>query len=132
MTTTRIFLTHCSAKKAKHTADAVPPEVLYTSQRTQRFMKRCKAVGVRWAIFSDRYGVWFPEVSHKWYEKHPGAVTESEASILLQDFDTKLIAYTKIYFYCHPARLHPLYRRLVRQSALTERIRWISHLSDIQ
>jgi len=95
-------------------------------------MERCKAMRVPWAIFSDLYGVWFPHVSHKWYEKDPDTVTESEFSSLLRDFDDKLSAYPEIYFYYNPGRFHPLYRRLLQQSALTARITLITHLWDIK
>ena len=62
---TQIYITHCSAKKddrCRETRETVTPDLLYTAKPTQRFMERCKATGVRWAIFSDLYGVWFPEV----------------------------------------------------------------------
>jgi hypothetical protein len=69
-----IYITHCSAKKAgryRGTGETVTPDVLYTATPTQRFIGQCEASGVRWAIFSDLYGVWFPEVQHVWYEKDP-------------------------------------------------------------
>jgi hypothetical protein len=128
----RIFLTHCSAKKTTDTGTAVAPDLLYTAKPTQRFIQRCKDVNVSWAIFSDLYGVWFPDVRHLWYEKDPRTVTESEFSVLLRDFDTKLSAYSEIYFYCNPGRFHPLYRRLLQESALKARIALITHLWDIQ
>jgi len=34
-------------------------------------MNRCKEKRVEWAIFSNLYGVWFPNVEHEWYEKNP-------------------------------------------------------------
>src|SRR6266567_8832501 len=89
---TRIYFTHCSAKKAKSTTAAVLPEALYTAKPTQRFIQRCKVMHVRWAIFSDLYGVWFPDINHEWYEKDPDIVTELEFSVLLRDFDAKLSA----------------------------------------
>ena len=70
----------------------------------ERFTERCKATGVRWAIFSDLYGVWFPEVRHKWYEKDPDTVREVEFSALLRDFDDALGIYSEIYFYHNPRR----------------------------
>ncbi|MFZ0914019.1 MAG: hypothetical protein WBQ76_01365 [Candidatus Korobacteraceae bacterium] len=127
----RIFLTHCSAKKATDTGTAVAPDLLYTATPTQRFIRRCKDVNVSWAIFSDLYGVWFPDVRHRWYEKDPSTVTESEFSALLRDFDAKLSTYSEIYFYCNPGRFHPLYRRLLQESALKARIALITHLWDI-
>lgn len=43
-------------------------------------------MGVEWAIFSDLYGVWFPDVEYEWYEKDPGTATEEEFSKLLEGF----------------------------------------------
>lgn len=56
----KIYVTHCSAKKnsvLKDTCQKVFPDELYTATPTQRFMKKCKEVGVNWAIFSDLYGI---------------------------------------------------------------------------
>jgi hypothetical protein len=129
-----IYLTHCSHKKDQHckeTREAVPPDVLYTARPTQRFMQRCKDKKVAWAIFSDKYGVWLPEVGHEWYEKDPNTVTETEFSQLLADFDVKLSSHSQIYFYYNPGRFHPVYARLLRQSALADRIKQITHLWEI-
>jgi hypothetical protein len=131
---TRIFVTHCSHKKQeryKRTGEAVSPDLLYTATPTQRFIVRCKARGVRWAIFSDLHGVWFPDVRHEWYDKDPYTITESEFLALIQDFDTKLIGYSEIFFYHNPSRFHPLYARLLEQSELASRIKRITHLGDI-
>jgi hypothetical protein len=89
----RIYMTHCSAKKKdslKDTSEKVFPDELYTAEPTQRFMNRCKEMSVKWAIFSDLYGVWFPDVKHEWYEKSPGKITEDEFAHLLTDFEDKL------------------------------------------
>jgi hypothetical protein len=129
-----IYLTHCSHKKearCKQSREAVPPDVLYTARPTQRFMQRCKNKNVRWAIFSDKYGVWFPEVRHEWYEKDPNTVTEAEFVALLGDFDEKLNAYPQICFYHNPGRFHPIYGRLLLQSALAGRVKKITHLREI-
>jgi hypothetical protein len=131
---TRIYITHCSHKKADHykeTGEGVSPDLLYTATPTQRFMTRCKARGVRWAILSDKYGVWFPEVRHKWYEKSPDKVTEAEFSLLLRDFDEKLASYSEIRFYCNPGRFHRLYARLLDRSVLADRVKRMMHLGDI-
>jgi hypothetical protein len=130
----RVYLTHCSAKKddsLKGTNRKVPPDRLYTSKRTQRFMTRCKREGVEWAIFSDLYGVWFPYEKNGWYEKHPSRVSDAEFRVLLSDSDAKLSRYDEIWFYYHPARLHRLYRRLLEESALRGRITRFTHLRDI-
>jgi hypothetical protein len=115
----------------KETKEAVTPDLLYTAKPTQRFMGRCKARGVRWAIFSDLYGVWFPEIRHKWYEKDPNRVRDVEFSGLLRDFDEHLGGYSEICFYHNPGRFHPLYDRLLNQSVLKNRIKRITHLSEI-
>lgn len=130
----KIYLTHCSAKKndsLKNTGAKVPPEVLYTATPIRRFMERCQNKNVRWAIFSDLYGVWFPERNDEWYEKDPDDVTDEEFSSLVQDFDTKLHDYTEIYFYYNPGRFHRFYKKLLQRSSLKNRVVMISHLSDI-
>lgn len=87
-------------------------------------MRRCKAKGVRWAILSDRYGVWFSNEKHVWYEKHPDSVTEREFAALKADFDNKLVAFEEIFF-CPgtgDGRVHSLYKRLMRESRLKDKI----------
>lgn len=130
----RIYLTYCCAKKDASFKDSereVPPGLLYTATPTQRFMSKCKQKGVRWAVFSDLYGVWFPEVTHRWYEKDPGKVTESEFRNLLADFDAKLSQYDEVWFYYNPGRFHPLYRRLLSESSLTRRVVRFTHIGEI-
>jgi hypothetical protein len=130
----RIYLTHCSGKKEERyqtTGEAVSPDLLYTSARTQRFIRSCRARGVRWAIFSDLYGVWFPEARHGWCEKDPNKVTEAEFSALLRDFDEKLTGYSEIFFYRHPGRFHRLYVRLLKTSVLADRVKLIKHVKEI-
>lgn len=130
----RVYMTHCSAKKDatfKHTDTAVTPDVLYTSAKTQAFIRSCKAAGVTWAIFSDYYGVWFPDVRHGWYEKHPKKVGAEEYRELLADFDTKLRPFEEIWFYYNPGRFHPLYNRLLRETNLQHRVHRFTHLREI-
>jgi hypothetical protein len=130
----RIYLTHCSHKKNeryKETGEAISPELLYTATPTRRFMERCKAREVRWAIFSDQYGVWFPEVKHDWYEKDPNTVTAVQFSNLLLDFNEKLISFSEICFYYNPGRFHPLYKHLLDESSRADRIKRITHLWEI-
>jgi hypothetical protein len=130
----KIYLTHCCAKKndaPKGTGRKVTPDILYTATPTKRFMRRCRQTGVRWAIFSDLQGVWFPDVEHEWYEKDPGSVTDREFEALLRDFESKLRPYSEIYFYHNPGRFHRLYSRLLEETSLRERVVKISHLSDI-
>ncbi len=131
---TRIYVTHCSHKKDGHyreSGEAVSPDLLYTATPTKRFMERCKARRVCWAIFSDKYGVWFPDVRHKWYEKDPNKVNEHEFLELVRNFDEKLARYSEICFYHNPGRFHPLYARLLGRSVLKNRIKPMTHLSCI-
>jgi len=131
----RIYLTHCSFHKddsLKGTGKLVVPEQLYTSEVLQRFVKRCKAKKVQWAIFSDLYGVWFPTEKHGWYEKSPSTVTQKEFNTLMNDFDTKLAKYNEVFFYYNPGRYHPLYARLLKSSKLAPRIKEITHLHEIE
>jgi len=95
-------------------------------------MKKCIQTGKAWAIFSDLYGVWFPDVEHEWYEKDPNTVTEIEYASLRNNFEIALSCYEEIVFYYNPGRFHPLYRRLLKENSLTGRIDLISHLRDIQ
>jgi hypothetical protein len=130
----RIYITHCSAKKdnsLKNSGKQVTPCKLYTATLTQRFMTKCKEKKVTWAIFSDLYGVWFPNVEHKWYEKDPNTVTEEEFSELVKDFDEKLADYHEIYFYHNPGRFHTIYKELLRETKLKDKITLFSHLGEI-
>ena len=64
----RIYVTHCSAKKddsLKNTGKKVTPDKLYTATPTQRFMNKCKEKRTNWAIFSDKYSIWFPSEEHE-------------------------------------------------------------------
>jgi hypothetical protein len=106
------------------------PDRLYTAATTQRFMTSCKGAAVEWAIFSDLYGIWFPDVKHSWYEKDPGKVNPEELRGLLADFDQKLEPYEQIWFY-YPGRMHPLHRRLLESTALKPRVHVFSHKAEI-
>jgi len=131
----RIYITHCSAKKdnsLKDTCKKVTPDKLYTSTRVQRFIKRCKKKKARWAIFSDKYGVWFPYERHEWYDKHPSSVSEEEFKRLVQDFEEKLNDYDEIYFYYNPSRFHPLYKRLLKEVKVKDKITLFSHIDEIK
>ncbi|MCM8829921.1 MAG: hypothetical protein NC824_02865 [Candidatus Omnitrophica bacterium] len=130
----KIYITHCSAKKddsLKHTTKLTTPDKLYTATPIGRFMNKCKTEKVAWAIFSDLYGVWFPDVKHGWYEKAPHRVTEDEFKKLLEDFDQKLSNYNEIWFYYNPGRFHRLYKRLLSESKLKDRIKMFSHIKEI-
>jgi hypothetical protein len=130
----RIYITHCCAKKndsLKYTGTEVFPEQLYIATPTKRFIRRCKDKQVKWAIFSDLYGVWFPDVRHQWYEKNPDKVTEEEFNHLLWDFEEKLTGYEEIWFYHNPGRFHKLYKRLVVTTKLTN-IHMFSHIDEVE
>lgn len=130
--TARIYLTHCSAGKKRYPkGKKVLPDQLYASGRIQQFMDQCKATGVKWAIFSDLYGVWFPWIRREWYEKSPDEVTDEEFGVLLSDFDGKLRKFKEIRFYHHPGRFHSLYRRLLKKSRLRGRIRTFKHYWEV-
>ena len=104
---------------------------LYTATPTQRFINECKNKGVRWAIFSDKYSVWFSDILHEWYEKDPNKVTETEFNQLLKEFDQSLDQFNEIYFYHNPGRFHRLYKKLLRKSELKNRIKLFTHLNEI-
>jgi hypothetical protein len=115
----RIYVTHCSGKKspsAKQSGVKVSPDKLYTSKRIQFFMRRCKDRKVKWAIFSDLYGIWFPHEKKRWYEKPPQTIKmgREEFKSLVRNFNRRLKRFGKISFYYHPARFHKLYRALLR------------------
>ena len=131
----RIYITHCSATKdarLKDTDTRVTPDRMYTSSRTQKFINRCKEQKVNWAILSDKHGIWFPNVKHKWYEKNPNKVTDQEFQSLVDDFEKKLEPYAEIYFYYHPGRFHKLYRRLLESVCLKGTIIPFIHLDQIE
>lgn len=133
-TAARIYVTHCSAKKTevfRTTGEQTTPEELYAATPLCRFISRCKSQTAPWAIFSDLYGVWFPEELHSWYEKDPRSVTPFEFAALLSDFDARLAGYAEICFYYNPGRFHPLYRHLVNQSSLKSGIHLFTHLREI-
>ena len=129
-----IYLTHCSAKKddsLRYTGEKVTPDKLYAATSIQRFMNECEEKQVKWAIFSDKYGVWFPDVEHEWYEKDPNTVTEQEFTALMKDFEQKLGNYEEIWFYHNPGRFHPLYKKLLEETKLKEKIVLFSHKNEI-
>lgn len=130
----RIYLTHCSAEKndALQVSGAkVTPERLYTATAIQAFMGRCKEKGVDWAILSDLYGVWFPDVEHKWYEKHPDTVTDQEFDENLQGFDQKLKTYDEIWFYVRTETFHPFYQKVLTNTVLKDKVRQFTDLKEI-
>ena len=132
----KIYITHCSAKKDdsfRGIKRKVTPDRLYTAIPLQRFVKRCKEKGVNWAIFSDKYGVVFPDNKIEWYNKHPSKVTPDEFKTLVNHFVQQLSRYDEIWFYHNPGRFHPLYKKLVdeaRKRGLN--VKLFTHLSEIR
>ncbi len=133
----KIYVTYCSARKNeafKGTDVEVTPDVSYTSKnRIIPFMDMCKALKVEWAIFSDLYGIWFPDEKHVWYEKSPDGVTEGEFRFLLDNFDTRLARFDEIFFY-RPSQVyfHGLYKRLLWETELKNCIKIISSIYEIK
>jgi len=94
-------------------------------------MRQCKVRQVAWVIFSDLYGVWFPEIRHEWYEKDPNSVTDEEFWQLLRNFDESLAPYSQICFYHNRGSLNRLHKRLLKETALGDRVKMITRLRDI-
>jgi hypothetical protein len=139
--TMRIYITHCSAKKDNSLQDSgneVPPDNLYTPKRIQRFMNRCKNQEVNWAIFSDLYGIWFPDEKHTWYDKHPDTIVKGKKvrdpekfRELVSNFDQKLQNYNDIWFYYHPRRFHPFYKKLLQETSLKDKVKLFTHIGEV-
>ena len=94
-------------------------------------MSHCKKRGVRWAIFSDKYGVWFPEEKHEWYDKDPDTVSGQEFNNLVKNFEEKLANFDEIWFYYNPGRFHPLYKRLLKEVKVKGKITLFTHKNQI-
>jgi predicted peroxiredoxin len=130
----KIFITHCSAKKNtvfKNNKAKVTPDKLYTATPTQRFMNECKDKGVNWAIFSDKYGVWFSNIQHEWYQKNPNKITKAEFNQLVSKFNKSLGQFDEIWFYHNPGRFHRLYKKLLKKTELKNKIKLFTHLNKI-
>lgn len=133
----RIYITHCTRRKddsLRGSSRKVVPNRLYTAKYIQRFMRRCIEMGVNWAIFSDLYGVWFPNERQRWYTKPSSEVTDSDWEFrwLLYSFNQRLQNYDEIWFYYCPSRIHPLYLRLLEETTLRDRIRCFTHYREIE
>jgi hypothetical protein len=131
----KLYFTHCCAKKddsLKGSGKKVSPVQLYQAIPTQRFMERCDEAGVNWAIFSDKYGLVFPQDRVEWCEKHPKKVKASEKKHLFKEAYTDLQQYDRIFFYYNPGRIHPLYLELVEEMRRKGvNIQEITHLHEI-
>ncbi len=131
----RIYVTHCSAKKnisLKGNHKKVTPDILYTSDRIQRFMRKCDEKSVDWAIFSGKYGVWHSTEKHEWYEKDPDRVSDSKFKELLSNFDNYIAPFNEVWFYNNPGRFHKLYKKLIETSSFKDKIRLFTHLQEIE
>jgi hypothetical protein len=94
-------------------------------------MNECKNKGVNWAIFSDKYGVWFSNIQHEWYEKNPNKITEAEFNQLVSKFNKSLGQFGEIWFYHNPGRFHRLYRKLLKKTELKNKIKLFTHLDEV-
>ena len=108
------------------------PDCLYTAAPIRRFIAKCEERKVNWAIFSDKYGVWFPKEKHAYYDKSPSVVTPAEFRALLESFDRRLSRFDQIWFYHNPGRFHALYRKLLSMSELKAKVHLFYHLSEIE
>jgi hypothetical protein len=130
----RIYITYCSWQKddqLKGTGVCVTPDKLYLSKRIQSFITRCRDKNVKWAIYSDYCGVWFPEDLHAWYDLHPNNVPEESIFSLSQDFNRSLSKYDEIYYFYDKRTLHPLYERIVNESGISSRVYWFEDINII-
>jgi len=113
-----IYVTHCSREKdpaMEASGEKVLPEQLYTSEGLQRFIRFCKSKCYHWAIFSDHYGVVFPNEEIAWYSKPPATVTGDEMVFLLENFISRLSTYDEIHFYHRAEETHTLFKGIVAQ-----------------
>lgn len=94
-------------------------------------MKKCDEKGVKWAIISDKYGVWFSNEVHEWYDKNPNSVTEKEFLVLKRNLEDRLIDFDEILFYHNPGRFHPVYRKLLNSLKFKDRVIYFSHINEI-
>ena len=131
----RIYLTHCSKDKslaAKTSGDKLHPDQLYTDSGLQEFITACKLKGAAWVILSDQYGVFSPDETHAYYEKPPASVTPEKETILVDQVNLRLEPYDEIWFYVRTETFHPLYERILMQSALSARVHFFSYLKEIE
>ena len=133
----KIYITHCTKIKDDHykeTNKEIAPETLYIGKKIQRFINNCRSKNVKWAIFSDYHGIWFPHEKHKWYEKPPDNVTNEEFEQLINSSKEKLKNYEVCFYGNHKSHyFHPLYRKLVdRLSKEGINIKLISKFEEIR
>jgi hypothetical protein len=90
----------------------------------RRLFYNYEAQEVKWAIFSDEYGVWFPGTENEWYELSPkkALLRPAKFQCLLADFDDKIKDFDVIRFCPGTGHVHQLYLDLVHDSSLEGRI----------
>ncbi|WP_156427182.1 hypothetical protein [Leptolyngbya sp. NIES-2104] len=131
----RVYLTHCSAEREpllKDSGKTATPDALYTHPRIQEFMIRCKSMGVSWGVLSDLYDVFGSDQHQAWYEQHPDTVTQYEEDSIIQAFDRALSEYDEIWFYIRPESFHLFYGRVLKRTALADRIRTFEDIELIK
>jgi hypothetical protein len=87
-----------------------------------------------WAIFSDHYGIWFSDEPREWYGDDvgdPNRITEPKFQELAENFAERLQVFDEIFFYYNPGQFHPVYRRLLKETELKDRVAKITHFWDI-
>lgn len=129
-----IYLTHCSNQKddsLRKGHKKVTPDKLYREKFIKKFMEKCKKEKVNWAIFSDKYGVWFPDKKRSWYDKPPESVDDKEFRNLAADIENKLKDYKRIYFYKDKVKFHPFYIEIFNSTKISEKVEFFSELSMI-
>lgn len=113
----KLYVTYCSGQKDESlisSGEKVFPDRLYTSPRIQEFIQTCREKSAYWAIFSDKYGIWFPNETHEWYDKHPDEIMDAEFGRLILQSVKKLKNYD-VFFYgnTEDPKFHPRYIQLI-------------------
>ena len=95
-------------------------------------MDVCKSYPVDWAILSDKYGVFFPNEKHEYYEKPPASVTIEEEAVIITQFNERLAGYNEIWFNVRAETFHPFYERVLKRSNLVDRIHLFEDIREIR
>ncbi len=130
----KIYITRCSAEKdnsLKGTGEKVTPDNLYTSNRIQTFIEKCREENVDWAIFSDNYGAWFPDQKHEWYDKPPENVSHQEFKELVKSFEENFGEYDEILFYHNINSLPDLFLRIIDKVNVRDKVKLFTDKSKI-
>ena len=130
-----VCITYCSWQKddrLKDTGEKVTPDQLYLSERIQRFIAYCRSQDLRWGIFSDLCGILFENDKQEWYDFHPDLVTPEHRQFLAKAFASTLSEFDTIWYYYDPETLHPLYRQIVDESGIANRVVWVTDLETME